>query len=144
MGMDIGGGDGKKGRGRPEMNVTPLVDIVLVLLIIFMVLTPALMKAVWITLPEKPDEAQPPSDGDEPIVVSVNSDGTIQINASEQDDEEFPDRLRRVLAARGTRTIVFDAHEDVSYARAVEAMDLAKEGGANTIAVATAQIPGVE
>jgi biopolymer transport protein ExbD/biopolymer transport protein TolR len=49
----------KKGRSTPDMNVTPLVDVVLVLLIIFMVITPLLAKQFWVHVPERPDEAEP-------------------------------------------------------------------------------------
>jgi biopolymer transport protein ExbD/biopolymer transport protein TolR len=143
MAMDLSTGGGKKGRNRPEMNVTPLVDVVLVLLIIFMVLTPALFKSFWVTIPEKVEDAAP-AEGEGPIVVSVLSSGRLRINQTEVTDDELPVRLRRALAARGSRTVVFDAHEDVAYGRAVEAMDLAKAGGANRIAVATEAVPGIE
>jgi biopolymer transport protein ExbD len=125
------------------MNVTPLVDVVLVLLIIFMVLTPSLLKSFWVVLPDEPeDQAESADDG--PLVVSVTSTGSLRINAEELTDEAFPERLRGALASRGTRTVVFDAHADVSYGRAVEAIDLAKGAGARNVAVATEALPGLE
>ena len=69
---------------QPDMNVTPLVDVVLVLLIIFMVITPMLAKQFWVHVPSEPDEAAeptPPSDPDDgPVVVTVDSEGAIRIN----------------------------------------------------------------
>jgi biopolymer transport protein ExbD/biopolymer transport protein TolR len=144
MAMDLESG-GKKGKkSRPEMNVTPLVDVVLVLLIIFMVMTPMMLKHFSVVLPPEAPDAPSPADAEQPIVVSLNSEGTIRINRDEVADTELVGRLRRVLAARATRTIVFDAHDDASYARAVAALDLARSAGATRIAVATEALPGID
>lgn len=142
MGMDVSAGPKKKGRHSPEMNVTPLVDVVLVLLIIFMVITPAMFKQLWIHIPNEPDDIPAEAvDPSQPLVISVNAEGQIRINRDVVPDERFPDRLTRVLAARGERKIFFDAHDDVPFERAAEAMDLSKEGGATTIAVMTKALP---
>jgi biopolymer transport protein ExbD len=133
-------GKGKsKGRSTPDMNVTPLVDVVLVLLIIFMVITPLLAKQFWVHVPETPDEAQPapPTPDHEAIVVTVDSEGRIHLNRDEVPTAQFEARLGRALAASGDRTIFFDAASDAPYARAVEALDLCRGGGATTIAVST-------
>lgn len=139
MGMNLGGGKGKrKGSSAPEMNVTPLVDVVLVLLIIFMVITPLLSKQFWVHLPDKKENNEPPPpDLKEPVVVTVTKDGVIRINRDEIPDAEFGARLTRVLAARQDRTIFFDAHNEAHYERAAVALDLARGAGASTIAVAT-------
>lgn len=142
MGMDVSAGPKKKGRHSPEMNVTPLVDVVLVLLIIFMVITPAMFKQLWIHIPNEPEDLPAEAiDPSQPLVVSVNAEGEIRINRDVVPDDRFPDRLTRVLAARGERKIFFDAHDDVPFERAAEAMDLSKEGGAITIAVMTKALP---
>lgn len=144
MGMDIQAGATHKkkgkGRGRPDMNVTPLVDVVLVLLIIFMVVTPLMHQQFWLHVPPRPDasaEPPPPSDGAETIVVTVNARGQIQINRDIYPDDVFPARLRRMLIASGYRKIYFDAHDDAPFERAVTAMDLARGAGAAHIAVMT-------
>ncbi len=129
----------KKGRATPDMNVTPLVDVVLVLLIIFMVITPLLAKQFWVHVPEMPEEAQPvqtPPDHDA-IVVTVDSEGQIHLNRDVVPVDQFEARLTRALAAAGDRTVFFDAASDAPYARAVEALDLCRGGGATTIAVST-------
>lgn len=142
MGVDLSTGPVKKGRRTPEMNVTPLVDVVLVLLIIFMVITPALSKQLWLHIPEEPDELPAAAiDPQQPLVISVDEEGSIRINRDAIGDERFPARLTRILAARGERKIFFDAHDEVSFERATRALDLAKEGGAVTIAVMTAPLP---
>lgn len=146
MGMDIevAHKGAKKGRAkhRPEMNVTPLVDVVLVLLIIFMVLTAALSEHFWINVPEKAteDEAEESNDAEQPIVVSVNEKGHIQINRDVYPDAEFPARLKRMLVARGDRRVYFDAQDRVPFARAVQVLDLARGGGAAAIAVVTEKL----
>lgn len=142
MGMDVSAGPKKKGRHTPEMNVTPLVDVVLVLLIIFMVITPAMMKQLWLNIPDDPDAIpSAAADPQQPLVVSITADGEIRINRDVVPDPLFPNRLTRVLAARGDRKIFFDAHDEVTYERASEVLDLAKEGGASTIAVMTSALP---
>ena len=144
MAMDVGSSGGKKkGRSRPEMNVTPLVDVVLVLLIIFMVVAPLMAQQLFITLPDR-DPAEPPPDQQGPIVVSVGSDGVAHINRDRVTDTELPVRLRGVLAARRTRAIFFDAHDDAPYGRAVEVLDLARGAGARQIAVATEALSGID
>jgi biopolymer transport protein ExbD/biopolymer transport protein TolR len=139
MAMDLGKGSGKPGRAAPTMNVTPLVDVVLVLLIIFMVVTPLMAKQFWIHLPNKVEkEEPPPTDNDDTaVVVLVTKAGAIQINRETVPEGEFSDKLHRVLAAKGQRTVFFDADEDAEFGIAVHAMDLARGGGADTIAVVT-------
>ena len=147
MAMDIQapGKKNKKGQARPEMNVTPLVDVVLVLLIIFMVLTSAMSEHFWLHVPEKDKQAElepppPLAENEQPIVVIVNKAGQAQINQDAFPDAEFPERLKRMLIARGDRRIYFDAEDNVPFERAVEVMDLARGGGAAHIAVMTEKL----
>lgn len=147
MAMDVQAAQsGKKGRAHPEMNVTPLVDVVLVLLITFMVLTAMMEDRFWVHVPEKPKdepaaENQPePGPEDLPIVVSVTRDGRIKINQDFYPDHEFPERLRRMLVAKGDRRVYFDAQNGVPFERAMQVMDLARGGGAAHIAAVTEKI----
>ena len=143
MGMDLGKGPSKPGRATPSMNVTPLVDVVLVLLIIFMVVTPLMAKQFWIHLPNKKEDDEPPpaNDTNENVVVTVTKDGEILINREVVPEAEFGRKLKRVLAFKGQRTIFFDADEDAEFGKAVRTMDLARGGGAETIAVVTEPLP---
>ena len=148
MGMSIAAEsprEQRKGRHRPEMNVTPLVDVVLVLLVTFMVLTALMNEQFWVHVPEKEQKAQQDTDEDNstqeaPIVVTVSRDGLIRINQDVYPDRDFPERLRRMLVAKGERRIYFDATDGVPYARAMEALDLARSGGAAHIAVVTEKL----
>jgi biopolymer transport protein ExbD len=143
MAMDLGAGGGKSklGIATPEMNVTPLVDVVLVLLIIFMVITPLLSKQFWVHLPEeRKEDHPPPPSNDGPIVVTVAEDGTIRVNRDEVSLEELDTKLRRALAAKGQRIAFFDAADDANFGRAAEVLDHMRGGGATTIAVLSERI----
>jgi biopolymer transport protein ExbD/biopolymer transport protein TolR len=122
------------------MNVTPLVDVVLVLLIIFMVVTPLLAKQLWLNLPKKEDPVRverAPDDADKPVVLTVDERGVLRINQTEVPRAELKERLARIFAARSDDVLYFDADDAAAYAVAVEAMDAARMGGARTIAVLT-------
>jgi biopolymer transport protein ExbD/biopolymer transport protein TolR len=142
MAMNVGGPKGKPGRAQPSMNVTPLVDVVLVLLIIFMVITPLLARQFWLHLPSQVDKNQPAEldENSQQLVVSVNESNEIMINSQVVSEAEFPNKLHRMLAAKQDRTIFFDAAEDAEFGKAVHAMDLAREGGASNIAVLTEKL----
>lgn len=140
MGMDVGAGGGKRGQASPSMNVTPLVDVVLVLLILFMVIMPMMDAKFWVHVPPESDDEETQASADTPpetLTILVQDDGEIRINAARIRDDEFSSRLRRMLAASGTRQVYFDAQNDVPFSRAMEVMDLARAGGAADIAVLT-------
>jgi biopolymer transport protein TolR len=135
-------GVGKKRRVTPYMNVTPLVDVVLVLLIIFMVIAPMMVKKFWLHYPKKDTAAatQPsePDPNDVPIVVTVREDGSIWINKDPVGLDELPSRMERILAARDAQQVVFfDAEDGVAYGEALRVLDTARGGGAINIAVLT-------
>ena len=103
MAFDVGGGGGRKGpeRPTPQMNVTPLVDVVLVLLIIFMVVTPLLVKQFHLLLPPQEKVEAPPTAPDEvQILIRLAADGTIRVNREVVTLDALEDRLRRMFAAR--------------------------------------------
>ena len=142
MGMNVGG---PGGRVKPEMNVTPLVDVVLVLLIIFMVVTPLLTKKMWLNVPKKDDKADavqqpPPPESSRSVVVSLDDKAVIRINQDIVAEADLGDRLGRIFAARNDRVIFFDAADGVEFGAAVHVMDVARGGGAQTIAVLTEKL----
>src|SRR4051794_2480521 len=144
MAMDLGTGSGKKGRATPSMNVTPLVDVVLVLLIIFMVITPLLTKQFWVHTPKQEKEEvtqdQLQQDPTLPLVLRVGAGRSINVNGTEVPFAELPDRLKRMFAARDDHVLFFDATDDAEYGFAVQVMDKAREGGAVTIAALTSAL----
>jgi len=144
MAISLGPADGK--RVTPQMNVTPLVDVVLVLLIIFMVITPLLTKNFWVHTPkqekEEVERQQLEQNPTLPLVLRVAQNRTINVNGAEVPFSELADRLRRMFAARDDHVLFFDAADDAEYGFAVEVMDQAREGGAVTIAALTTALQG--
>src|SRR4051812_5226844 len=141
--MNLGGDGGGKDVA-PQMNVTPLVDVVLVLLIIFMIITPLLTKNFWIHTPkqekEEVEKQDLAADPEPPLVLRVSADRKVDVNGADVTVDELPDRLRRMFAARDDHVLFFDAADDAEYGFAVEVMDKAREGGAVTIAALTAAL----
>ncbi len=132
----------------PQMNVTPLVDVVLVLLITFMVMAPLLAKTFWVHVPEQRTEEvealQLLTDPTPPLVLRVDRDRRIRVNGTETSIEELPTRLRRMFAAREAHVLFFDADDGVGYGFAMQVMDRARDGGAVTIAALTEPLGGVD
>ncbi len=128
------------------MNVTPLVDVVLVLLIIFMVITPLLTKSFWVHVPKQEQEKeevtpeQLQEDPSPPLVLHVGAGRSIQVNGTDVGVDELAERLRRMFAARDDHVLFFDAADDAEYGFAVEVMDRAREGAAVTIAALTSAL----
>jgi biopolymer transport protein ExbD/biopolymer transport protein TolR len=130
------------GRPNSEINVTPLVDVVLVLLIIFMVVTPLLEKDIDVRVPDseqvEPETEIPPDQ----LVVSLDEAGRIKINSEDVSDEEYVGRLTRVVAAkpRGEKLVFFMADEKTNYGKLVGALDGARQAGAETLGMMTEKI----
>ncbi len=124
-----------KGSPAPMMNVTPLVDVVLVLLIIFMVVTPLLTKQFWLQLPPETKAETPPPPDPTNVVVRVEADGRIVVNSHEVALMELVEKLRPMVAARHDRTVFFDAADEAPYKATVDVMDRLRNSGATTIAV---------
>src|SRR5437899_3633327 len=99
MAMTLGSGDDR--RVTPQMNVTPLVDVVLVLLIIFMVITPLLTKNFWVHTPkqekEEVERQQLEQDPTPPLVLRVGTDRAVNVNGADVPFAELADRLRRMF-----------------------------------------------
>lgn len=138
MAIDIGGGG--KEKVRPAMNITPLVDIVLVLLIIFMTVAPSLVKQFWINIPKKNEDQaqQQPDDKNKPIVVKVKKDGAIEVTGNPIEKRVLRERLRGFIAAKnGDHTVFFVAEDEAPYGAAVEALDICRAAGAAPLNVLT-------
>ncbi len=128
-----------QGQPKSDINVTPLVDVVLVLLIIFMVLTPLVDKMIRVRVPD----AEQTEEYDQPqatqLVVSVNEDGSLAINNEKIADGDYVNRLSRMVAARapGDRLVFFSAHDKALYPRLVVALDGARQAGAEIMTMTT-------
>ncbi|HEY6104442.1 MAG TPA: biopolymer transporter ExbD [Anaeromyxobacteraceae bacterium] len=135
MAMQLGG---KKPLN--DINVTPLIDVVLVLLIIFMVLTPLAEKQMFLRVPEwePPDQIVPPSaiPPDQTVLTLLKS-GRVLLNRQEMALEEATERLRPAYEGRLSKVLFFNAEDDASYELAVKTLDAAHKAGVNTIGMMT-------
>jgi len=133
---------GRSGRRRgrysamSEINVTPFVDVMLVLLIIFMVSAPLLVVGVPVRLPETAAEALPVDD-EEPLTVTVTGDGRIMILESETAPDELIGRLRAVLAERVSDRVFLRADGSLSYDYVMQVMGALNAGGIRNIGLVT-------
>jgi len=124
-----------------DINVTPLVDVVLVLLIIFMVVTPLMEKDIEVRLPdtEQTEEVPPEDTPQGQLVVTVNAQGQIAINNEPIGEEDYVPRLKRMIAAKpkGDKLVFFMPDEAANYGRVIAAVDGAKAAGAETLGMVT-------
>ncbi len=128
-------------RVRPDINVTPLVDVVLVLLIIFMVVTPLMMKRFHVRVPEEVEGPPPDETAAPAVVLSVGRDGRIALNREPVDAAALAPRLRGLFAARKERVVFLAADDAVPYGSVVEVMDLARSGGSEPLVVLPEPLP---
>ena len=136
MSMAVGG----KGGIKSDINVTPLVDVVLVLLIIFMVLTPLAEKQMYTRVPEYEPAMQPvPPDAVPPdqTVLTVKADGRVLLNKQDMALEEAMQRLNVAYEGRPSKVLFFNAEDAVKYDLAVQVLDAAHRAGVNTIGMMT-------
>jgi len=142
VGMAIGSENGKTSV-KPDMNVTPLVDVVLVLLIIFMVLAPVVTEGFDVRLPPKDETDQAldqANDPNKPLVLSVAVDGAYEVNSVRIEQDELPARLRRMFNARPDNVLYVDGADDVAYGRVLQGVDFARTGGAAPVVMITKKL----
>ncbi len=127
-----------RGRSRPmaEINVTPFVDVMLVLLIIFMVAAPLMTVGVDVELPQTAANSLPGED-EEPLTVTVTATGQVMIQETEVARDELVNRLRAIAVERASNRIFLRADGSVSYAQVMEVMGALNRGGFPNIGLVT-------
>ncbi len=119
-----------------DINVTPLVDVMLVLLIIFMIAAPMLHQGIEVALPQANAGALPQRTQD-PMVISINRDGLIYLFEEPIHASQLVDRLQPLVQARAGETVFVKGDRDVAYGQVMEVLDLLREGGIVNVGMVT-------
>jgi biopolymer transport protein ExbD len=129
-------------RPTSDINITPLVDVVLVLLIIFMVVTPLLEKDIGVRVPATEEVEQRTDVPPDQLVVHIDASGELTINNEKVPRAEYIDRLHAILSrkAANDKLVFMVADEGANYGNLLHVIDGAKQAGADTIGMAT-QLP---
>ena len=129
------GRSGRRASFRPmaEINVTPMVDVMLVLLVIFMVTAPLLTVGIPVNLPQT--KAEPLSNPDEPLVVTVNAKGEIYLQETSIADEALVPRLQAITANKPDTKIFVRGDKAIDYGRVMEVMGMIKSAGFAQVAL---------
>jgi biopolymer transport protein TolR len=131
----VAGRTAREHRAFSEINVTPFVDVMLVLLVIFMVTAPMLEQGIDVDLPET--TTQPLQMREEPLILSVKKDGTYHLARQAIPLEELQPKLAAIFAGTDEREIYLRADKDAPYGTVVKAMAAARLAGAKTVGIVT-------
>ena len=119
-----------------DSNVTPLVDVMLVLLIIFMITAPLLHQGIEVALPEAEAEAMALR-VDDPLVLSVNRDGLVYVQDEPIHPSQLIERLTPLIEARDDDTVFLKGDRDLPYGQIIEVLDILNRGGIQQVGMVT-------
>jgi biopolymer transport protein TolR len=132
MAVQLGGGGGVKS----DINVTPLVDVMLVLLIIMMIVAPLLQQGVSVKLPVASNTTEKP-DTQEQTVLAIDSNKRFYLNAVPVLKDDLQRRVTEILESKKDRIVIIKADEDVEYGAVMDAMDQLRASGIEDMGLIT-------
>jgi biopolymer transport protein TolR len=133
MAMDTGG---SKGSVKSDINVTPLVDVMLVLLIIMMLIAPMLQQGVTVTLPKATNTTDKPEQSGQ-TVLAISRSKEFYVNARPVSEQELSRRINEILENKTEKVVVIKADEEVEYGAVMAAMDQLRQAGIEDIGLIT-------
>jgi len=117
---------GAQGGPKSDINMTPMIDVLLVLIIIFMVITPLTPKGLEALVPQPPPPGQQPTAADQrTVVITINKDLTMMINAEPTDESKLGARLEDIFKTRAERVVFVRGDPDLQYRYVAQVIDIA-------------------
>ncbi len=133
MSMDVGG---SKGGLKADINVTPLVDVMLVLLIIMMLIAPMLQQGVSVKLPQAANTADKPETQDQ-TVVAVTSDKRLYLNGVPVQESDLRNQIQTLMETKKEKIVLIKGDEDAPYSAIMNAMDRLREANIENVGLVT-------
>ncbi len=133
MSMDVGG---SKGGLKADINVTPLVDVMLVLLIIMMLIAPMLQQGVSVKLPQAANTADKPETQDQ-TVVAVTSDKRLYLNGVPVQESDLRNQIQTLMETKKEKIVLIKGDEDAPYSSIMNAMDRLREANIENVGLVT-------
>jgi len=136
MSMAVGGGSGVQA----NINMTPMIDILLVLLIIFMAISPVKPKGLEALAPQPPPPNSPPQDNDRTVVIQIDKDHHWKINQEDIAEDKLEDRLIDIFKTRQERVVFVKGDPDLEFQWVAKAIDHAHGAGIDKVGLMTPKV----
>ena len=138
MGMAVGG---PAGGPKADINITPMIDVLLVLIIIFMVITPLTPKGLEALVPQPPPpNAQQQPQDQRTVVIQIFKDHSMKINQEDTDEQRLGTRLEDIFKTRAERVVFVKGDPDIEYQYVARAIDIAHGAGIDKVGLMTAKV----